>query len=141
MDIKHDEIMFAPSIRIFPWSSNSLTNYVIYAPQTRMEFFRELVEEGTKRIKETPNKNFIEYIPYTTGRALVSDLSTRHNIKMMPNKKIKDKFCSFTDTADSVCYHEGSTIRNTEDGSWRSSTVMNIVNTECNLREKNARYR
>ena len=70
MDIDQNSVLFAPSIRIFPWSANSMTNYVIYAPRPRMDFLRKLVVEGTNRIKRTTNKNYVEYIPYTTGRSL-----------------------------------------------------------------------
>lgn len=136
MNLNSDQILLAPSVKVFPWSSNSLTNYVIYAPRTKMAFFKTLVEEGTNRIKKTTNKNFVEYVPYTTGRVLVNDIAKNYNVSMISENNIKNKFCGYTDTENSICYHEGSTIRNAEDGSWRGSTVMGIVNTECNLREK-----
>lgn len=136
MELNNDTVLLAPSVKIFPWSSSTMTNYIIYAPRVKMEFFRELVNEGTRRIKKTSNKNFLEYIPYTTGRVLINDIASRHNVNMISDEKVKNKFCSFTDTRESMCYHEGSTIRNEEDGSWRNTTTMNIVNAECKLREK-----
>ena len=102
-----------------------------------MSFFKDLITEGVKRIKNS-NKNTLEYVPYTTGRKLVSDVSKnyKNNIKVLDKNKVTDKFCSSTVIPKhNICYHEGSTIRSGEDGSWRSSTIMNIVATECNLRK------
>lgn len=131
------DIYFSPSVRIFPWNKLTMTNYIIYASEEKMILFKDLINEGIKRIKNS-NKNSIEYVPYTTGRILVNDISEKYknNIKKLSEDKIINKFCSSTKISeDNICYHEGSTIRSDEDGSWRSSTIMNIVDTECNLRK------
>lgn len=137
MKIDKDKIYFAPSIPIFPWNDITMTNYVIYAPKERMKFFKELVKECIKRVKEYSNTYFIDYVPYTTGRVVVTEMAKKYkNIEIMSEDKILNKFCSNTEITDkNICYHEGSTIRNSEDGSWRSNELMNLIEQECNMRE------
>lgn len=137
MNLSTTDILVAPSVKIWPWSSLSTTNYLMYAPVPRMDFFKKLVVEGTERIKDTKNTNFLEYVPYTTGRVLVTDISKRFdNIKMISPEKVNNKFCTNTKLLDTnLCFHEGSTIRNDEDGSWRESSLMKIVDTECDIRK------
>lgn len=137
MDIDKNKIYFAPSVRLFPWSKNTMTNYLIYAPQERLEFFNELVKECIKRVKEFKNTYYLDYVPYTTGRAVVTDTADKYqNIDVFDETKILNRLCSNTEITDSnICYHEGSTIRNEQDGSWRNGTLMKIMQQECNARE------
>lgn len=137
MNFDKNKIYFAPSVKIFPWESLTMTNYLIYAPQERMIFFKDLVKECIKRVKESRNTYSIEYVPYTTGRVVVTDISKKYkNIQIMDKNKVLNKFCANTEITDkNICYHEGSTIRNNEDGSWRSNGLMTLVEQECNARE------
>ena len=137
MDIKTDKIYFAPSTRLFPWNDYTITNYIIYAPKERMIFFKELVKECVKRVKEFKNTYYIDYVPYTTGRVVVTDMSKKYdNIEIINENLVLDKFCANTEITDkNICYHEGSTIRNDKDGSWRSNGLMTLIQQECNARE------
>lgn len=137
-DIEEDKIYFAPSVKIFPWENLTMTNYLIYAPKARMGFFKELVRECIERVRKTKNVYFLDYVPYTTGRVVVTDMAEKYkNVIILDENKVLNKFCGNTEITDkNICYHEGSTIRNDEDGSWRSNGLMTIIEQECNLREK-----
>lgn len=136
MNFKNDKIYFAPSVRLFPWDDLTMTNYLIYAPQEKMKFFKELVKECVKRVKEFKNTYSIDYVPYTTGRVVVTDMAKKYkNIEILDENKVLNKFCSSTEITDkNICYHEGSTIRNDEDGSWRSNGLMTLIQQECDMR-------
>lgn len=137
MDFNKNKIYFAPSVRIFPWDDLTMTNYLIYAPSEKMKFFKDLVKECVKRVKEYKNTSYIDYVPYTTGRVVVTDMAKKYkNIEIMDESKVLNKFCANTEITDkNICYHEGSTIRNNEDGSWRSNGLMTLIEQECNARE------
>jgi len=138
MDFDENKIYFAPSVKIFPWDSLTMTNYIIYAPKARMEFFKDLVRECIKRVREFKNTYSIDYVPYTTGRVVVTEMAKKYkNIQIMDENKVLNKFCANTEITDkNICYHEGSTIRNDEDGSWRSNGLMTLIEQECNMREQ-----
>jgi mannosyltransferase OCH1-like enzyme len=137
MDFDENKIYFAPSVKIFPWNETTVTNYIIYAPKERMKFFKDLVEECIKRVREFKNTYSVEYVPYTTGREVVTEMFKKYkNTQIMDKTKVLDKFCDNTEITDNnVCYHEGSTIRNDEDGSWRSNGLMTLIKKECDMRE------
>jgi len=136
MDFKNNKIYFAPSVKILPWNDLTMTNYLIYSPQSRMKFFKDLVKECIKRVKEFKNVLSLEYVPYTTGRIVVTDMAKKYsNIEIMDENKVLNKFCANTEITDkNICYHEGSTIRNNEDGSWRSNGLMTLIEKECEMR-------
>lgn len=128
-------LWFAQSPPIWPWSSPKITNYVL-ASSPSNEFWTHVAHEIVKRQQVF---GWRHYAPFATGAWMLTDVAERRgqdwehqvfNVELLGNK-----LCFNNNKNGKVATHDGGTSRNSGADSWISSWGVQLLRTECRLRQ------
>lgn len=125
-----NKLNLAPSIKVFPWSKMTATNYFMYSYKSNDSFIR-LIQESIKRIK-----NGFTDVPYTTGRVLILEtLKFQTDYVIYDDSDVFNKFCYNSEIPENCfIFHDGSTSRE-GDESWVDNYKLKVVKGECYLKK------